>query len=130
MAETSPIMVGPTPAALAALPAPFDMTWGMSDVSAADAGRSNDANATMYKNVITRKVTLGLTWKNLNGEQTAQVLRAFLPEYVYVRYHEPTLNAYVVKEFYTGDKSAPVHSIDLRSLHIVYKTVSFNVIER
>jgi len=130
MADTSPIMVGPTPYALSAVPTPFDITWGMSDVSAADAGRSDDANATMHKNVITSKVTLGLTWKNLDGEQTSQVLQAFMPEYVFVRYHEPTINAYVVKEFYTGDKSAPVHSINLKSMHIVYKTVSFNVIER
>lgn len=122
------LMVGTSPTNLAAIPAPDDMTWGVSDISSSDSGRTNDANATMHKNTIARKRKIQLTWKGLDGTQTRAVLQAFKPEYVYVRYHEPEENAFQVREFYTGDKSAPVMQFTVGG--IVYKTVSFNIIER
>lgn len=123
----SPIMVGASPGALVSIPTPHDVTWGSSDVSSSDAGRTNDANATMHVNRITTKRKIGLAWKNLDGPATRAVLQAFKPEYVWVRYHDPEDDAYEVRQFYSGDKSAPVRQIMLGG--IVYSSVSFNIVE-
>ena len=121
-------MVGTTPSNLQAVPNPTDISWGLSDISSADAGRTNDAGVTMHKNLVARKRKLQLTWKNLDGQRTADVLQAFMPEYVYVRYHGPASNEYQVRQFYSGDKTAPVHSMTIGG--VVYKSISFNIIER
>ena len=123
----APIMVGTSPDALVSIPAPNDITWGCADVSSSDAGRTNDANATMHVNRITTKRRLGLTWKNLDGPTTMAVLQAFKPEYVWVRYHEPEENAYAIRQFYSGDKSAPVRQITVGGIE--YASVTFNIIE-
>lgn len=122
------LMVGTNPSNLHAIPNPTDISWGLSDISSADAGRTNDAGVTMHKNLVARKRKLQLTWKNLDGYRTADVLQAFMPEYVYVRYHDPASNEYQVRQFYSGDKTAPVHSMTIGG--IIYKTVNFNIIER
>lgn len=123
----SALMVGTSPGSLASIPTPHGITWGSSDVSSSDAGRTNDANATMHVNRITTKRKLGLSWKNLDGPQTKAVLQAFRPEYVWVRYHDPEEDEYVIRQFYTGDKSAPVRQITMGGIE--YETVSFNIIE-
>lgn len=129
----SAISVGTSPSDLTGIPNPDDMSIGIKDVSSSDAGRTNDANATMHKNRITTKRTISLTWKNLDGASTSTVLRAFKPEYVYVRYFEPEDNAFVTRRFYTGDVTAsPSHYFPASEYAIggvVYKTVSFNVVE-
>lgn len=130
----SALMVGTSPNDLQEIPNPTDISFGIKDVSSADAGRTNDANATMHKNRVATKRTLNLTWKNLDGAKTKTVLRAFKPEYVFVRYVEPEDNAFVTKEFYAGDRSAaPSHYVPTSQFTIggvVYKTISFNIIER
>ena len=125
---TSALMVGTDPTSLAGVPNPTDITWGVQDISSADAGRTNDSNVTMHKNLVARKRKLQLTWKNLDGPATSAVLRAFMPEYVFVQYHDPVNDEYQIREFYTGDKSAPMHSMTIGG--VIYKTVSFNIIER
>lgn len=130
----APIMVGPSPYDLAAIPAPTDMSWSDSDVSSSDAGRTNDANATMHKNRITTKKKLQLTWKNIDGARVAAVLQAFAPEYLWVQYHDPAKNAFVVKEFYAGDRQATPRQYYVSNSYtiggVAYKTVSVNIVER
>lgn len=127
------LMVGTSPYDLYDVPNPTSIKFGYEDVSSSDAGRTNDANATMHKNLITRKRTIALAWKGLGGSETAAVLQAFGPEYVFVRYLEPEENAYVIRQFYSGNKSAdvgtyyPTSSFQIGD--VTYDTVSFNVIE-
>lgn len=130
----APIMVGPSPNDLAAIPAPTDMSWADSDVSSSAAGRTNDADARMHKDRVTTKKKLSLTWKNINGVRAAVVLQAFSPEYFWVQYHDPARNEFVVKEFYAGDRQASPHqyfvSNDYTIGGVSYKTLSLNIIER
>lgn len=127
------LMVGTSPSSLVDVPNPTDISFGIKDISSADAGRTNDASLTMHKNLVATKRTISLTWKNLDGERTRQVLQAFKPEYIYVRYFEPEDNAYAVRHFYCGDKTAaPSHYVPTSNFQIggvVYKTISFNIIE-
>lgn len=127
------IMVGTTPYDLADVPTPTTMKFGYNDISSSDAGRTNDANVTMHKNTIARKRTISLTWSNLDGAATSAVLRAFMPEYFWVRYFEPEDNAYAVRQFYAGNKNADLshyHTTATYSIGgAVYKSVSFNIVE-
>lgn len=128
MASEWIIMVGTDPSNLAAVLTPDDYSWGLQDVSASDSGRVNDANATMYKNRFTQKRKIQLKWNNPNAETTAAILQAFNPEYVYVRYLDPMDNAYEVRVFYVGDRSAMLKQ--RTEFWTLYSSVSFDIIER
>lgn len=105
---------------------PSEMTYGLQDISASDAGRTQDT--IMHKNRVGQKVTLSLAWSMTTPEETAALLQAFDPEYVNVTYNDAKLNALVTKVFYTGDKTAPVHMWTVNNKY--YNKVSFNLIER
>jgi hypothetical protein len=122
------ILVGETIDTMAPVPAPTDWGWALMDISAPDAGRTQDGGNTMHKMRVSQKRKLSPTWKNRTDAEVAQILRAFNPEYVYVRYLDAMDDVYQVRLFYTGDKSGA-----LRTVHIggaVYSSLSFNLIER
>jgi hypothetical protein len=121
------IRVGTSAGSLADVPTPFDVTYGLMDISASDAGRTQDANSTMHKNRIGQKRKISLVWKGLTSAETAQVMQAFNPEYVYVRYHDALSDSYEVRRFYVGDRSAALNQVTLGG--ITYKTLTFNIIE-
>ena len=127
------LKVGKSVGSLYDIPNPTAMKFGYKDISSADAGRTNDANVTMHKNLVARKRTISLTWKALGGAATRTVLQAFKPEYVYVRYFEPEENAFVTRQFYTGDKTVDVGTYHPTSSYqiggVTYETISFNAIE-
>ena len=128
------IWVGTTMDGMVPLRSPTAMKFSYNDISSADAGRTNDASLTMHKNTVARKRTIALTWSGLDGAATRAVLRAFRPEYVYIRYFEPEDNAYAVKRFYCGNKTVELgtyhrsaNSYDIGG--VTYRTISFNAIE-
>lgn len=100
--------------------------WKKSDVSATNAGRTQDI--TMHKNKVAEKRTLSLGWTNLTKSQCTAILQAFAPEYVMVTYWDPLAGADITKEFYTGDMEATVKWW-LKG-HERYSTLDFEVIER
>lgn len=105
---------------------PSEMTIGIQDVSASDAGR--DQTGRMHKNRITQKATIQLSWWCPSRELTSQILTAVDSEYFPVQYYDPKTNTLVTKTMYVGDRSAPVQMWnDKRAF---YTSVSFNLIER
>jgi len=122
------ISVGTTPQDMITLPAPDDWVWGLNDISASDAGRVQDEGNTMHKNRTAQKRKISVTWKNRDAATVAKILQAFNPEYVFVRYLDAMSNAYETREFYTGDKSAPLHSVHFGGA--AYTALTFNIIER
>lgn len=107
---------------------PSEMSYGLQDISSADAGRTQDG--TMQKMYITQKVKLGLTWNLPTAAQVSEILNAFNHEYFYVRYHDALTNSWQTKQFYAGDMSAPLKWFDLPGKGTRYATLSFNIIER
>ena len=101
---------------------PSEFTYGLQDVSDSSAGRTQDS--VMHKNRVAQKVKINLAWTMT----TSAILQAFNPEYVMVTYHDALLNATVTREFYTGDKSAPVHIWSANNKR--YTKVTLNIIER
>ena len=106
------------------IPAPSKYDWKLSDVSAADAGRTEDA--LMHKERIAQKVKLELSWKNATTAECAAVLTAFNPQYISITYLDAKAGDYLTKTFYVGDRSAPLYNARLG----LWENVSFNVIEQ
>lgn len=126
------LWIGTTPSNLVAVPLdPSSLEWGLQDVSASDAGRVHDANATMYKMLITQKRKLKLEWLNPTMEVAGTILRMVNHEYFYVRYFDVMDGAYETRQFYVGDRTAPFRwfGLDRPDARRLTK-LSFDVIER
>ena len=63
----------------AAIKCPSAYQWKLSDVSAADAGRTEDT--VMDKMRIGQCVHLELSWQNLKNDEVSAILKAFNPVY-------------------------------------------------
>lgn len=88
-------------------PDPSSYEWGLNDVSGEDAGRVRDASATMYKELITSKRKLKLTWKGITLGQASAILNAVHHEYIQVTFPDVLAGGDITRTFYHGDLSAP-----------------------
>lgn len=124
------LTVGTSVGSLSALPLePTKIEWGLQDISASDAGRVQDAGNTMYKMRISQKRKIALSWTNPTLQEASAILRAFNPEYVYVRYIDPLDGGFSTRCFYVGDRQSPFRSITLPN-GTVMSSLSFDIIER
>lgn len=106
-----------------AVPCPSKYDWKLSDVSASDAGRTEDA--LMHKMMVAQKVHIELAWQNVTDSVAAAVLNAFQPEYINVEYWDYKAMAFQTKTFYVGDRTVSAYSRVKK-----YSTIEFNIIER
>ena len=105
------------------IPDPSSLQWGIQSVSDSNAGRTSDGK--MHVNLITRKRKLELSWNGVDFDTASEILKAVNPETFNVTYLDALTNTRLTKEFYVGDRTAPVHSYGYRW----YTNVSFNIIE-
>ena len=105
---------------------PSSFSWGLQDISASDAGRTQDS--LMHKNRLSKKRKISLSWNNLTPEETHTILLAFDDEYFRVRYYDPLDGDDVTREFYRGDMTAPIKIWTTNNKR--YETLSFDIIER
>lgn len=106
------------------IPVVSGYTFNVSDVSDANAGRTEDT--AMHKNMLGSCVHIGLEWTYLTAAQAVEVMTAFAPEYISVQYLDVRTGTYVTSTFYSGDKSAVMAMTALGARY----TVNFNIIER
>ena len=114
------------------LPDPSEMEWGLMDVSDSDAGRTQDA--LMHKNRVAQKRKIQLKWPSCKPEDAHAILVAVNSEYFDVTYYDPLDGKTETRNFYVGDRSAPVRQWCERDQggrpQHWYTSVSFNIIER
>ena len=104
---------------------PSIFQWGLQDVSASESGRTDDTE--MHKNRVGQKRTISLQWNGLTWQQTAEILQAFNPEYIEVKYPDMMSGEYETRKFYVGDRTAPV-KIWFAGKKIM-ESLSFDIIE-
>lgn len=109
-----------------AIKSPSTMSWGLQDVSAPDAGRTEDA--LMHKDRVAQKIKLSVAWNNITPTDAHNIVSAFNPEYVNVSYYDILAGGVVTKTFYTGDKEAPFKIWTVGNKR--FSTLSFDLIER
>lgn len=107
-----------------AVKCPSSYLYKLEDVSAADAGRTEDTM--MHKKRVGQVVGLELSWQNISTEDVSTLLKAFDPEYIRVCYLDAKAGKYVTSEFYVGNRSAPMYNSRLG----LWQNLSFNIIER
>lgn len=107
-----------------AIKCPSSYTYKLEDVSAADAGRTEDT--VMDKMRVGQLVGLELEWQNITVAECAALLQAFDPEYINVRFLDLKSGTYKTSEFYVGNRSAPIYSTKLG----LVSSLGFNIIER
>ena len=108
------------------IPDPSKYSYGLQDVSASDAGRTEDA--LMQKNRVAQKRKLDLEWQNISPAKVSLILTCFNPEYVNVRYFDSMDNQYETRNFYVGDRSNVYYSFATPTG--IISTLKFNIIER
>lgn len=106
------------------IPQPDSYQWLEQDISASDASRTEDT--VMHKNRIGQVPQLQLEWKFVSISDAAVILSAFAPEYFTMKYLDAKAGTYVEKEFYVGDRSAPLYNADSNR----WESIAFNVIAR
>lgn len=105
---------------------PSTFSWGLQDISSSDAGRTQDA--IMHKNRMAQKRKIDLAWAMPTPEEAHAILVAFNPEYINVTYFDPLDGQIVTRNFYTGDKTAPVKIWTVGNKR--YESIAFNIVER
>ena len=103
---------------------PYKYQWALEDISASDAGRTEDV--AMHKKRIGQVVKLELSWEFITTEQVSEILQAFDPEYVTVCYLDAKQGKFVTSEFYVGNRTAPMFNASSG----LWENVAFNIIER
>lgn len=109
-----------------AMPCPSTFSWGLQDISASESGRTDDT--LMHKNRVGQKRKIELTWNGKDWNTTSKILKAFNPEYIFVRYPDMMSGQYETREFYVGDRTAPVKCWWIGNQRT--ESISFNIIER
>lgn len=103
---------------------PYKYQWALEDISASDAGRTEDV--AMHKKRIGQVVKLELSWEFITTEQVSEILQAFDPEYVTVCYLDAKQGKFVTSEFYVGNRTAPMYNASKG----LWENLAFNIIER
>lgn len=109
---------------LSYIPCPSSYSWKLSDVSAPDAGRTEDA--LMHKKRVTQKRHLEFEWVNVYRTEASNIINAFDAEYFQVRYWDIKSNAYDERTFYSGDKDSPMYNMAMG----IQSSIKFNIIEQ
>lgn len=110
-----------------AVKCPSKFTFGLQDISLPDAGRLEDG--TMEKMRVCQKRKIDLEWNGLTWAETASIMSAFNPEYISVTYPDMMSGGYQTRQFYVGDRTAPVVLWFDDSGHKVTDKLAFNIIE-
>lgn len=103
---------------------PSTYVWELDDVSASDAGRTEDV--VMHKKRLGQVVALELSWNNITTEDASDILKAFNPEYITVKYLDPKVGDFTTSVFYVGNRTAPMYNASLG----LWSNVSFKIIKR
>ena len=102
---------------------PSSYQWVKEDISASDAGRTEDT--IMHKKTLRAVVALELGWHNVSTAVASGVLNAFDHEYFTVEYLDPQVGGYTTKKFYVGNRTVPMYSEVLD----VWSNISFKIVE-
>lgn len=108
---------------------PSEMTWGLQDVSASDAGR--DESIRMHKLRVGQLRTYQLAWNMIDPENAAIILQAInMNDEFYCTMHDVMTNQMRRGLYYVGDRTAPFKQwIPDRADGKVYSKLSFTLIE-
>lgn len=107
-----------------AVKSPSSYKWKLEDLSASDAGRTEDT--VMDKKRIGQLVGIELQWNKVSIPDASTILKQFNPEYITVVYLDAMEGDYIERVFYVGERSAPLYNGELG----LWDNITFNLIGR
>jgi hypothetical protein len=107
-----------------AVKSPSVYKWKLEDLSASDAGRTEDT--VMDKKRIGQLVGIELQWNKVSIADASTILKLFNPEYIKVEYLDAMQGTYVERRFYVGERSVPLYNGELG----LWDNITFNLIGR
>lgn len=107
-----------------AVKCPSVYKYNLQDVSASDAGRTEDTR--MDKMRVGQCVKIECEWRNITVAECSAILQAVDGEYMMLDYLDLKKGGFRTSEFYIGDRSAPLYNAKLG----IVNNLSFNFIER
>jgi hypothetical protein len=107
-----------------AIKCPSSYKFLLQDVSASDAGRTEDT--VMDKKKIGQCVKLECEWKYITVAECAAILQTVDSEYMNVTFLSLKSGNFETSEFYVGDREAPMYNAKLG----LVESLSFDFIER
>lgn len=105
------------------IPVPSKYEFILSDVSASDAGRTEDTE--MHKMQLGTLVKLNLGWNYIDLKSVSTLLNVFANEYFEVVYFDMKEYGWRKSTFYVGDKTAPLYSSVIQCV----ESITFDLIE-
>ena len=108
---------------------PSELTWGLSDVSASDAGR--DEAITMHKMRVGQKRQYSIAWAMIDPLNASKILKAVneLEEFECTLWDAMDAE-YQTRTYYVGDRSAPMQQwMPDRVDGQLFSKLSFTLIE-
>jgi len=107
------------------LPIPSSYKVKVIDVSAPDAGRTEDGATNKMR--IGQSIRIDLEWAYPSRSEVAVLMNAFNSEYLIVEYLDPrNAGGNTTKKFYVGDRSAPLWN----SRHGRWESLAFGIIQQ
>lgn len=108
---------------------PSEWSWGLSDVSASDAGR--DEGVTMHKMRLGQKRQYNLGWKMIDPVNASIILKAVnAMEHFQCTLWDAMDAEYQTRTYYVGDRTAPMQQwMPDRDDGKLYSKVGFTLIE-
>lgn len=108
---------------------PSECTWGLSDISASDAGRDELSN--MHKMRLSQKRQYQLGWNMIDPTNASIILKAINAEETFdCTLFDAMDNEMQTRKYYVGDRSAPMQQwIPNRQDGKLYSKLSFTLIE-
>lgn len=108
---------------------PSEWSWGLSDMSAKDAGRDEAGN--MHKMRIGQKRQYNLGWKMIDPTNASIILKAVNSDETFsCTLWDAMDGEYQTRTYYVGDRSAPMQQwMPNRADGKLYSKVSFTLIE-
>lgn len=112
--------------AVTTLPGPTTYKYGLHDISGSGAGRNEALVMTKMRKGQSKDVEL--EWAPISIADCAAVLQAFDSEYVRVEFLDAKAGAWIIKDFYVGDRGCPL--LDANAPIAQWESVGFTIIQR
>lgn len=125
----SALIVTKTDGTTVSLPDPETLSWSMSDLDSGD-GSGRDQNGNMFRDRVTVKRKLEVTWLPLSAAKMSALLHAVDDIFFTISYPDAYTGGMRSMTCYIGDRAAPVMRYDQQSGSWMWGGVSFSFIER
>ena len=107
------------------IPDPSSITISRNKVWSQNTGRTKSGK--YVGDLAAIKWRIDATWNNISENKAQEIMSAFEPAYVNVRFRNPKTKANTTTKFYGGDETLNVYNYDIDEA--VYESVSLSIVE-